>query len=130
MNFQSGIPIYTQVIGALQEQMITGSLRPGDKLPSSRELAKEFTINPNTASRVYSEMDTMGLTFTRRGIGTFVTEDESVLAAMREDYTRGLIEDFVKKMQRIGCKAEELPELLQHYVDHTGSHTAEDSMQE
>ncbi len=123
MEFQSGIPIYQQVISALQEQMITGILKPGDKLPSSRDLALQFQINPNTAARVYSEMEALGLTFTKRGIGTFVTDDPEKLAEMKNAFTAQLIDAFRERMERIGYSASDLPALLETYLqkEHGGT---------
>ena len=115
MDFQNGIPIYTQVINAIKEQLITGERCPGDKLPSSRELAQQFRINPNTAARVYAEMDSMGLTFTKRGIGTFVTTDEEKIKCMRESYTEELLDEFISKMKRIGYDPSQLPKLLESF---------------
>lgn len=75
MEFKTNIPIYLQVIEDIKQKIIAGTLPLGSKLPSSRELAIEYQINPNTAARIYSEMESMGLSYTRRGIGTFVTEN-------------------------------------------------------
>lgn len=117
MDFTSGSPIYLQVIMEIRNRMITGDLKPGEKLPSSRELAVQFSINPNTAARVYSEMDSMGLSFTKRGIGTFVTEDEEKIRALKEDYTSEIMEEFFRKMKRIGYGEEESLKCLEQFLD-------------
>ena len=75
MKFNISIPVYLQVIDCLKKRMVSGAIKLGEKLPSVRGLSEEFTINPNTATRVYHEMELMELCFTKRGIGTFVTED-------------------------------------------------------
>ena len=121
MEFQNGIPIYIQVIRSLQEQIMTGAIKPGDKLPSSRELAMTYQINPNTAARVLKEMDSMGITTTKRGIGTFITDDADKLDTMRKEYAARLIEEFTDKMQRIGCSPEQLPSLLEDFIRERGN---------
>ena len=68
MNFKSNIPIYLQIIDEIKKNIITGALPLGSKLPSSRELALQYQINPNTAARVYNEMESIGLSYTRWGI--------------------------------------------------------------
>ena len=78
MEYAAEIPIYLQVIRDLEKKIIQGKLNPGDRLPSSRELAVLYKINQNTAARIYRELEDMGYCFTRRGIGTFLSEDEAV----------------------------------------------------
>ena len=75
MEYNSSLPIYLQVADSIKRDIVTGKLSPGAKLPSVRDLAVEYTINPNTVSRVYKELEMEGICFTRRGMGTFVTED-------------------------------------------------------
>ena len=82
MEYITEIPIYLQVIRDLEKKIIQGKLRPGDRLPSSRELAVHYRINQNTAARIYRELEDMGYCFTRRGIGTFVSEDETIFASL------------------------------------------------
>ena len=66
-------PIYTQLERGLRAAMVTGRLRPGDQLPTVRQLAVELKINANTVARVYSELERAGAIETRRGVGSFVT---------------------------------------------------------
>ena len=83
MEYNSGSPIYLQVINELKKKMVKGELKPGEKMPSNRELAVLYKVNQNTAARIYREMEMAGYCYTKRGIGTFV-------------YTRCVILDFRK----------------------------------
>ena len=65
-------PIYVQVDRALRAAIAAGRLKPGDQLPTVRELAVELRVNANTIARVYSELERAGVFETRRGVGTFV----------------------------------------------------------
>jgi GntR family transcriptional regulator len=65
-------PIYAQVERSLRAAIAAGRLRPGDQLPTVRELAVELKVNANTIARVYSELERAGVFETRRGVGTFV----------------------------------------------------------
>lgn len=85
MEFKSNLPIYLQVIDDIKKKIITGALPLGTKLPSSRELAIQYDINPNTAARVYNEMESLELSYTKRGIGTFVTEDPQVIDRLKQE---------------------------------------------
>jgi DNA-binding transcriptional regulator YhcF (GntR family) len=68
LEFKNNIPIYLQVIDDIKHKIVLGELNLGDKLPSTRELAVMYQINPNTAVRVYNEMELMGLCFTKQMI--------------------------------------------------------------
>ena len=83
MEYDNNIPIYLQVIDRIKKDMIQGLLPMGEKLPSTRELALQYNINPNTAARIYKEMEQQKMCFTKRGLGTFVTENPEIFNAIR-----------------------------------------------
>lgn len=56
MEYNSSLPIYLQAANSIKQDIVTGKLSPGARLPSVRDLAVEYTINPNTVSRVYKEL--------------------------------------------------------------------------
>jgi GntR family transcriptional regulator len=66
-------PIYAQLERGLRAAVATGRLRPGDQLPTVRELAVELRVNANTVARVYSELERAGVITTKRGVGSFVS---------------------------------------------------------
>ena len=70
-------PIYAQVERGLRAAIASGRLKPGDQLPTVRELAVDLKVNANTIARVYSEMERAGVFETRRGVGTFVRAGRS-----------------------------------------------------
>jgi len=111
-GFDSGMPIYIQVINKLKEQMALGVLKPGDKMPSSRELAIEYSINPNTAARVYREMELMELCYTKRGLGTFVTEDKETVNSIKEKMAKEYTEQFIFSMKSLGYEKNEMIKLI------------------
>jgi|GEM_PF-3973107 len=75
MKFQTNYPIYLQIADDIKRKIIVGELHPGDKLPSNIDLALQYEVNPNTAVRIYKELEQESISFTKRGIGTFLTED-------------------------------------------------------
>ena len=113
MEFNNNLPIYLQVINQIKKDMIQGRLPMGEKLPSTRELAVQYQINPNTAVRVYKEMEQMGMCFTKRGLGTFVTEDVEVIIKMKEEMAEELLEGFIKEMTELGFSKEELIKIME-----------------
>jgi GntR family transcriptional regulator len=72
INFKSGTPAYLQIVEQVRRASATGSIRPGDQLPSIRELAERLRINRNTVAKTYSELEHEGLVETLQGRGVFV----------------------------------------------------------
>lgn len=108
MEFKSNIPIYLQVVDDIKKQIAIGSLKPGDKLPSTRDLAATYQINPNTATRVYSELEQLGISFTRRGLGTFISETPELPQLLRHEMLETLLSGFIEELKAIGCSKEEI----------------------
>ena len=72
LDLKSGVPFYRQVIDQVKAAIATENLSPGDRLPTVRQLAVDLSINPNTVSRAYTELELTGLVETQMGSGTFV----------------------------------------------------------
>jgi len=72
LDLKSGVPFYRQIIDQVKAAIATESLSPGDRLPTVRQLAVDLSINPNTVSRAYTELELTGLVETQMGSGTFV----------------------------------------------------------
>ncbi len=72
LDYRDARPIYSQIMDGLKEQIITGVLCQGDKLPSVRELAAQLTINPNTIQRAYRDLESQGWIASVPGKGSFV----------------------------------------------------------
>lgn len=118
MNYDMNSPIYLQVIEEIKKKILTGELLPGQKLPSTRELACDYEINPNTAARVYSEMESMGLSFTKRGLGTFLTEDEGFIKSLSKEAVDSLVSGFVADMKMHGYSLEETKNIIEGVWKH------------
>jgi len=72
IDLKSGVPFYRQIIDQIKAAIAIGNLGPGDRLPTVRQLAVDLSINPNTVSRAYTELEITGLVETQMGSGTFV----------------------------------------------------------
>ena len=72
-------PIYVQIVERIQMQIISGVYKPGDKLPSVRELAMEAGVNPNTMQKAFGELERKELIVTIRTSGRVVTEDDAMI---------------------------------------------------
>ena len=113
MEYNSSLPIYLQAANSIKRDIVIGKLSPGAKLPSVRDLAVEYTINPNTVSRVYKELEMEGVCFTRRGRGTFVTEDPERVQQLKEEMAGALIREFLEGMEQLGFSRAQAIGLLE-----------------
>ncbi|MGD9567703.1 MAG: GntR family transcriptional regulator [Sedimentibacter sp.] len=113
MEFNNNIPIYIQVMEKIKQDIVTGKLKPGDKMPSTRDYSNELGINFNTVARVYKEMEMEELLFTRRGLGTFITEKPELIDNLRYEMAKKQIETFIQGMKQIGYTKEEMIRLIE-----------------
>ena len=111
-TFQTNQPIYLQLVERIKKEIMRDELKPGDKLPSVRELAVQSGVNPNTVQRTYRELEHEKIAESRRGQGTFVTEDSTILTKMRESTKQIEIERFVIGMKEMGYREPEIIEGL------------------
>lgn len=112
MEFNSSLPIYLQVVTAIKRDIVTGKIALGEKLPSGRDLAIQYTINPNTASRVYREMENNGICFTKRGLGTYVSLDTDLVKRLKDEMAQELLQQFLDGMNQLGISKEEAVRLI------------------
>ena len=73
-------PIYAQIVQRVREAIANGSVAPGERLPTVRELAQRLVVNPNTIAKAYAQLEREGVVYTKKGAGTFVAEVGSVLS--------------------------------------------------
>src|SRR5919112_3707166 len=73
LDLKSGVPVYRQLIDQVLVAVASGTLGPGDQLPTVRQLAVDLSINPNTVVRAYKELEIRGMLTTQQGTGTFIT---------------------------------------------------------
>lgn len=112
LDYRDARPIYTQIVDGFREQIRSGILQVGDKLPSVRELAQSLTINPNTIQRAYRELEMSGWIATVPGKGCFVHG----IPANAQLEQQALLENFDKlttALENAGISREMLIERLQ-----------------
>jgi len=114
--FDNSKPIYMQIIDKINQQIIRGEIMSGHKLPSVREMAVQMGVNPNTIQRTYSELERMEIVETRRGQGTFVTENTSLIEELKLRLQMDIIEAFVLNMKELGFTEKEMLSGLQAYI--------------
>ena len=115
-NLTSDRPVFNQIIEKLKLDIITGVYKPGDKLPSVRDLAGEAAVNPNTMQRAFSELERDGLVYTMRTSGRFITEDITMIQGLKEQMAINAIAEFLSNMERLGFNKEDAISLLNETV--------------
>lgn len=113
IDFLPDKPIYQQLIERIVGDIIRGTLSPGEKLPSVREYAVTVGVNANTMQRVYKELEQMEITETRRGQGSFVTEDVRRIVELRDEMKEQLVSSFIQSVEALGFTASEMISYLQ-----------------
>ena len=117
MEYNTASPIYLQVINELKKRMVKGELKPGEKMPSNRELAVLFKVNQNTAARIYREMESMGLCYTKRGIGTFVSEEDDMISGLKKEMVEELVRNFMQEMEDLGFQKGDIIDRIADYKE-------------
>ena len=115
LDFRSGIPIYVQLVEQVLTYLSSGNLKPGDQLPTVRQMASELRVNFNTVARAYRMLDEAGLISTQQGRGTYIVEPPG---AEKSDYLmRDALEIQVKRflnlMQRQGFRPDNVKDSVE-----------------
>jgi len=100
-------PVYIQLIEQIQAGIISGYYKPGDRLPSVRDLAADATVNPNTMQKALVDLERTGLIFTNRTSGRFITSDEEMIKKLKGQSAKELVQDFIDRMKQLGFEPEE-----------------------
>ena len=114
-EFTNDRPIYLQLIEQIKLRVINGTYKPGDKVPSVREIAMEAGVNPNTMQRALSELEREGLLASWRTSGRFVTEDKEKLEALREQLGRQYVEELFQNLRELGFTDDLICHAVQIY---------------
>lgn len=102
------MPIYVQIMNKIREAIASGELKPGDRVPSVRELAQEFEVNPNTMQRALTELEREGLLISERTAGRFVTKDKSIIDEAKILMAQNAADEFCRNMAALGFNEGEM----------------------
>lgn len=113
-------PIYAQLERGLRAAMATSRLKPGDQLPTVRQLAVELSVNANTVARVYADLERSGAIETRRGVGSFVaaSADKARPAREHDKRLRAFVTRVLAEAAVAGFSAEEISDAISSH--HSG----------
>ena len=129
IEFDNNMPIYLQIMNYIKRQIVTGRLKAGDKILSVRELAAELQINPNTIQRTFQELEREEIVETRRGLGRYVTSEESKIMAIKKEMAGELLVRFISGMQELGFADVDIVSIVAEAVTE-GDNAEPDPVQE
>lgn len=111
-EFDDDTPIYKQLVEKLKLEIVLGNFKTGDKIPSVRELSSMIRVNPNTIQRSLSELEQLGLIYTKRTSGKFITDDKGIIYQTKKELAIKKIDNFIKDMNTLGLDGDEVIKLL------------------
>jgi len=110
MEFNSNKSIYLQICDAICEQILSGVLRPDERIPSVREYGADIGVNPNTVMRSYEKLTNEGIIYNKRGIGYFICPEarEIILEVQRKDFLENELPLILKRMKLLGLEPKDV----------------------
>jgi DNA-binding transcriptional regulator YhcF (GntR family) len=110
MEFGDSNAIYLQIADQLCENILLEKWKPGDRIPSVREMAVQIEVNPNTVMRTFNYLQEKGIIYNKRGIGYFVSEDgfEKTKALRKEDFINNELPGFFRSMNLLNLTMEDI----------------------
>jgi len=119
LDFRSHVPIYAQLVDRIKHLVATGVLKPGDQLPTVRQLATDLRVNFNTIARAYRMLDESGVISTQQGRGTYVLEPmiPERAARLREAAIEELTRGFLREADRMGFEPKEVARVYDEMLE-------------
>lgn len=112
IKFENNIPIHIQIINHIKILIITGIYKPGEKIPSVRDLALEYKVNPNTIQKSLSELENIKLIYTESTNGKYVTDNKSIINKYKNEYIKTLTNNYINKMKELNLNKDDINEIL------------------
>jgi len=127
LDFRSGLPIYLQITEQIRTLVADGRLKPGDQLPTVRQMATDLRVNFNTVARAYRLLDEAGLISTQQGRGTYIWQmpDEATSSQLRHESLEALAHRFAKDSARLGFALEDAQDAIARHWQDTLTDTTE-----
>jgi GntR family transcriptional regulator len=119
VDFESGVPLYMQIVDRIRQLVVAGQLQPGHQLPTIRQLAADLRINYNTVGRAYLILDQEGIISTQQGRGTYITTrlDEAQVQKLWVDKLRGMIGQAIHDALILGYSRHEIERIVEEQLD-------------
>lgn len=117
-EFNDNEPIYLQIVELIKRAIALGEVSQDDKLPSIREMSSLLAVNPNTMQRAYSELERLGITYTKRGMGSFISKGRNDSKELKKSMGVDISKKFLSDMKDIGIAKEDALEIVKGINDY------------
>ena len=111
-KLSENMPIYVQIMNSVKGAIAAGELAPSQRVPSVRDLARDFEVNPNTMQRALNELEREGLLIAERTSGRFVTSDKELINKLKTEMAVITADNFRKEMAALGFSDDEMIDLF------------------
>ena len=105
-NYETTITVSDQIIQEIFSKVASEEYKAGDKLPSVREMAVKWSVSPDTVQRAYAQLEQIPLIETKRGLGTFINNNEDLINSFRTKYIFNKIDSFVNELRAVGMSID------------------------
>jgi GntR family transcriptional regulator len=113
LDLASYVPIFEQIKDQIKRDISLRALKPNESLPTIRDLAQELLLNPNTVARAYRELESEGFIYTRRGKGSFVTDNSAAIVQNeREAFLNKILDKALEEARSFGLTYEEIKKMF------------------
>lgn len=106
-QFQSTQPIYLQIMEMIKKEIVTEKLLPQQQLPTVRDLALQYQVNPNTVQRALSELERLSLVKSDRTVGRFVSDDLDLIQSLKQQMIMEKVDTFVDEIEQLKVSQDE-----------------------
>lgn len=112
-DFDPNLPIYIQVMEEIKKEIFSNQLASGEKISSVRELAIQYSVNPNTIQKALSELERTGIIYSKRTTGRYVSEDEELIKKFKKELSSTKLKSFMSEMEELGFSRTEVIKMIE-----------------
>lgn len=112
-KFTSEKAVYLQIADRLTKSVLSGEYKPGEQIPSVRQLALEAAVNPNTIQHAFTELENNGLIISKNTVGRFVTDNAAIIEECRNNLAKNIVKDFIKNMTQLSITPEQILKFIE-----------------
>jgi len=116
LTARSNVPPYVQLVEQVRQALLNGVLKPGDRLPTVKEVVGSLAINPNTVLKAYRDLEREGLVEGRQGVGTFVLRRPDGPPPNEQASLRRALETWIAKAQRAGVTDADIESMVRNVL--------------
>lgn len=112
-KFTSDRPVYLQITDKIVKSVLSGEYKPGEQIPSVRQLALDAAVNPNTVQHAFAELESEGIVESKGTLGRFVTEDSEIIENTRKKTAEKIVKDFVNNINDLSIPKSQAIEMIE-----------------